>query len=60
MNPRIRVIQVSATTGQGMDEWLQFLRDGLKIAAYAPPGVAPDGPPPRRKRPWATLRSASA
>ena len=34
VNPRIRVIQVSATTGQGMDEWLQFLRDGLKIAAY--------------------------
>ena len=35
VNPRIRVIQVSATTGQGMDEWLQFLRDGLKVAAYA-------------------------
>lgn len=35
VNPRIRVIQVSATTGQGMDEWLQFLRDGLKVAAYS-------------------------
>ncbi len=42
VNPRIRVIQVSATTGQGMDEWLQFLRDGLKIAAYTRrPALAP-------------------
>ena len=40
VNPRIRVIQVSATTGQGMDEWLQFLRDGLKIATYSRRPVA--------------------
>ena len=35
VNPRIRVIQVSATTGAGMDEWLQFLRDGIKVAGYS-------------------------
>jgi len=29
VNPGIRVIQVSATTGAGMDEWLAFLRDGV-------------------------------
>ncbi len=35
VNPHIRVIQVSATTGAGMDEWLQFLRDGAKVARYS-------------------------
>jgi hydrogenase nickel incorporation protein HypB len=35
VNPRIRVIQVSATTGAGMDEWLQFLCDGAKVAGYS-------------------------
>ena len=35
VNPRIRVIQLSATRGEGMDEWLQFLRDGLASAAAA-------------------------
>ena len=35
VNPRIRIIQVSATTGAGMDEWLQFLRDGVKVAGYS-------------------------
>jgi len=41
VNPRIRVIQVSATTGAGMDEWLQFLRDGAKVAGYSRlPGAA--------------------
>ena len=29
VNPKIRVIQLSATTGEGMDEWLTFLRDGV-------------------------------
>ncbi len=28
VNPGIKVIQVSATTGQGMDEWLQWLEVG--------------------------------
>ena len=46
VNPRIRVIQVSATTGAGMDEWLQFLRDGVKVAAYGRrPAVVPAGVP---------------
>ena len=35
VNPRIRVIQLSATRGEGMDEWLQFLRDGLASAVAA-------------------------
>ena len=29
VNPQIRVIQLSATRGEGMGEWLQFLRDGM-------------------------------
>jgi hydrogenase nickel incorporation protein HypB len=29
VNPEIRVIRVSATTGEGMSEWLAFLRQGL-------------------------------
>ena len=28
VNPQIRVIRVSATSGEGMGEWLDFLRDG--------------------------------
>ena len=35
VNPQIRVIQLSATRGDGMDEWLQFLRDGLSSAVAA-------------------------
>jgi hydrogenase nickel incorporation protein HypB len=35
VNPQIRVIQLSAIRGQGMDEWLQFLRDGLASAVAA-------------------------
>ena len=35
VNPQIRVIQLSATRGEGMDEWLQFLRNGLASAAAA-------------------------
>ena len=33
VNPQIRVIQVSATSGAGMDEWLHYLHAGLTIAA---------------------------
>ena len=29
VNPRIRVIELSATSGQGMGEWLDFLRAGV-------------------------------
>jgi len=32
VNPRIRVIQLSATTGEGMEEWLAFLREGVDHA----------------------------
>jgi hydrogenase nickel incorporation protein HypB len=35
VNPDIRVIQLSATSGQGMGEWLEFLRDGVRQAAAA-------------------------
>ena len=35
VNPHIRVIQVSATSGEGMSEWLQFLRDGVTGARVA-------------------------
>ncbi len=32
VNPHIRVIRVSATTGEGMDEWLDFLHSGVAHA----------------------------
>jgi len=32
VNPDIRVIQLSATSGAGMDEWLAFLHDGVAQA----------------------------
>ncbi len=35
VNPQIRVIQLSATTGEGMGEWLAFLRDGMAQAHAA-------------------------
>lgn len=35
VNPNIRVIQLSATSGEGMDEWLAFLRDGMNQASAA-------------------------
>jgi hydrogenase nickel incorporation protein HypB len=35
VNPNIRVIQLSATSGAGMDEWLAFLRDGMNQASAA-------------------------
>ena len=28
-------------TGAGMDEWLQFLRDGVKVARYSATAPAP-------------------
>ncbi len=33
VNPKIRVIQLSATSGEGMDEWLAFLRNGVARAS---------------------------
>ena len=35
VNPAIRVIRVSATSGEGLGEWLAFLRDGLSSAIAA-------------------------
>jgi len=35
VNPQIRVIQLSATSGEGMGEWLAFLRDGIAQAHEA-------------------------
>ena len=35
VNPQIRVIQLSATSGEGMGEWLAFLRDGVLGARAA-------------------------
>ncbi|OGB33125.1 MAG: hydrogenase accessory protein HypB [Burkholderiales bacterium RIFCSPLOWO2_12_FULL_61_40] len=32
VNPNIRVIQLSATSGEGMQEWLEFLREGVRKA----------------------------
>ena len=35
VNPQIRVIQLSATSGEGMGEWLAYLRDGMALAHAA-------------------------
>jgi hydrogenase nickel incorporation protein HypB len=35
INPHIQVIQLSATSGDGMDEWLAYLRDGVARASAA-------------------------
>ena len=35
VNPAIQVIQLSATSGEGMDQWLAFLRDGVVHASAA-------------------------
>ena len=37
VNPYIRVIQLSATSGAGMDEWLAYLRAGVKLAGISRP-----------------------
>ncbi len=35
VNPALKVIQISATTGQGMPAWLDYLREGMAGAAAA-------------------------
>jgi hydrogenase nickel incorporation protein HypB len=35
VNPQIRVIQLSATSGEGMDEWVGYLREGMAGARAA-------------------------
>jgi len=37
VHPAIRVIQLSATSGAGMDEWLAYLQDGVARAVAARP-----------------------
>jgi hydrogenase nickel incorporation protein HypB len=43
VNPGIEVIQVSATTGQGMDQWLAWIARGAAQAVARKPvaGMAP-------------------
>ena len=33
VNPRLKVIRVSATTGEGLDDWLAWVRNGLRTQA---------------------------
>ena len=37
VNPAIEVLQVSATTGQGLDEWLAWIERGASAARRQPP-----------------------
>ncbi|MFI4929585.1 MAG: hydrogenase nickel incorporation protein HypB [Burkholderiales bacterium] len=37
VNPAIEVLQVSATTGQGLDEWLAWIERGASTARRQPP-----------------------
>jgi hydrogenase nickel incorporation protein HypB len=37
VNPTIEVLQVSATTGQGLDEWLAWIERGASTARRQPP-----------------------
>ena len=39
VNPAIEVIQVSATTGQGMDEWLRWIEVGARDTAARKPAT---------------------
>lgn len=47
VNPEIRVICVSATSGTGMDEWLAYLREGIANSqaarGHAPHRLTPQG-----------------
>ena len=40
INPKIRVLQVSARTGEGLDGWLAFLERALKMQAAGARGLA--------------------
>jgi hydrogenase nickel incorporation protein HypB len=37
VNPGIRVIELSATRGQGMREWLEWIEQGTRAASAAQP-----------------------
>jgi hydrogenase nickel incorporation protein HypB len=40
INPRIKVLQVSATTGAGMEEWYRWIRGVRQLALIGQPGAA--------------------
>ncbi len=40
VNPRIEIVQLSATTDAGMDEWLAWIERGAAAARAAAPGAA--------------------
>jgi hydrogenase nickel incorporation protein HypB len=40
VNPRIKVLQVSATTGAGMEEWYRWIRGVRQLALIGQPGAA--------------------
>ncbi len=42
VNPGIQVLQLSATTGEGMDAWLQWLDRSLQAQRHHHPGGQPD------------------
>jgi hydrogenase nickel incorporation protein HypB len=45
VNPRIRVLQVSARSGAGMEDWYRWLRASRALALIGHPGAAEPGEP---------------
>ncbi len=43
VNPCIEIIEVSATTDQGMDRWLSWIAEGAQAARQPQPAAAPQG-----------------
>jgi hydrogenase nickel incorporation protein HypB len=39
VNPRLRVMNVSATTGEGFDDWLAWIGEGVAAAVKSRPGL---------------------
>ena len=37
INPKLRVIRISASSGEGMAEWLEWIKDGCSNAVAAKP-----------------------
>jgi hydrogenase nickel incorporation protein HypB len=55
VNPQIRIIRISATSGEGMKEWLDFLRQGMAEAGATRRGTV-EGLEPRIARTQTQLR----
>jgi len=36
LNPELKIIETSAKTGEGLDEWVEFLKDSRGMARHAP------------------------